>query len=469
MSNGCSTEVKPRTATKRATETVTPKRQDPKLRELESQFAAIDRTQAIVHFDLAGCVLGANDNFLRVMGYEEAEIVGRHHATFCPPSFTETHEYREFWHRLSRGQFECGEFRRRTKDGREVWLRASYAPVLDERGKAIKVTKFATDVTADKVRQLRFESNAAAVDLAQATIEFDLAGNIICANENFLSTMGYSLHEIAGKHHSIFCSPSVLESKAYTDFWRALARGDAQQGRFHRIGKFGRDVHIQASYSPIRNLKGDVCGVIKHAYDITAQVKLEETIAEKSTSMSVLVHDLSGAIATIDTGAGTARNLAIETEKAADRGAAAVERAIEAIELMQQSAKQVKDAVAVIRLIANQTNLLAFNAAIEAARAGEHGVGFSFVAEEVRKLAESSAQAAEEIAKILDESSSRVAVGTERSETARLAFREITDCVSRTNQAIIAIAESADQQQKVSSDVVDLITSLVRSTHDKAA
>jgi methyl-accepting chemotaxis protein len=433
--------------------------------DFEGKVNAINRAQAVIEFTPEGMILEANDNFLSTTGYRREDVIGKHHKIFCDAELVGSPEYARFWADLAHGEFIAGDFRRRDKDGDEVWVQATYNPIFDALGNVVKVVKFATNITERKKAAIEGKSRAQAVDRSLATIEFSLDGEILTANDNFLSTMGYSLREIQGRHHSMFCDPTHLKSKEYGDFWRALGRGEGQSGRFHRIGKYDRDVFIQASYSPVFDLQGNPCRVIKYAYDVTDQVMLERKIAGKTEEMQEVVGHLSDAIRTISDGACSATGLASETQSAADRGTSAIEGTIESMELMAASSKKIASIVDVIGDLAGQTNLLAFNAAIEAARAGEHGVGFSIVAEEVRKLAERSASAAEEINRLIGESSERVVQGTDRSRSARAAFESIAGCVEKTTHAISGIAESVGAQRETSRQVVAMIDELATSTH----
>ena len=149
-----------------------------------------------------------------------------------------------------------GEFKRIAKGGREVWIRATVNPILDLCGTPYKLVTYAMDVTEDKLKSIETENRLEAIERSQATIEFDLDGNVLTANHNFLAVMGYTLREIVGQHHSMFCLPEYLKTQEYGDFWRRLNSGETHSGRFHRLGKYGRDVHIQASYSAVRDLSG---------------------------------------------------------------------------------------------------------------------------------------------------------------------------------------------------------------------
>lgn len=439
---------------------VAPCPDDDALRELLGKYAAIDRTQAVIEFALDGTVQQANRNFLALMGYGLDEIRGRHHRLFCEPEQVRDPGYERFWESLARGEAHSGEYCRLAKDGRAVWIRATYAPILDARGAPVKVVKFATDVTADRMRNAEFESRDAAIGRAQAVIEFDLDGHVLSANDNFLRTMGYSLREVVGQHHSTFCTQDYRTSVEYRDFWLRLGRGELLSGRYHRVGKYGRDVWLQASYNPVLDLRGRPVKVVKYAHDVTDAATMERRVAVKSAEMTTLVRRLSESIDDIGRSSESASTLAVETQRDARAGFDALGKSIEAIDRIQQSAVSISEIVGVIGEIASQTHLLAFNAAIEAARAGEHGVGFSVVATEVRKLAERSAEAAREISRLIGESTARVEQGSLVSAEAKRAFEHIVDSVGRTVGSIERIAEATQAQQAVSRGVDSLIAEL---------
>ncbi|CCH89234.1 Methyl-accepting chemotaxis transducer/sensory box protein [Modestobacter italicus] len=428
--------------------------------EYNGKVTAMDRAQAVIEFDLDGTVLTANANFLAALGYTLAEVQGKHHRIFCDPAYTTTEEYRDFWEKLSSGDFHTGEYRRLHKNGQDVWIQASYNPILDDTGRPFKVVKFASDVTQTKLRNAEIEARVNAVDRAQAVIEFDLDGNVLSANENFLRTMGYSQREILGHHHSEFCADDYIRSPEYRDFWLRLGKGEVLAGRFHRKGKYGRDVHIQATYNPILDLSGRPFKVVKFAYDVTAEVEREMRIASGTKEMTTSVRNLSASIEDIARSSQTATGLATETQDNARQGVEALRASLEAIALIQKSSNSITEIVRVMGEIANQTNLLAFNASIEAARAGEHGVGFSIVAGEVRKLAERSFEASQQIGKLIEESAERVAQGSHVSKRAESAFEQIVSSVTRTNETIHSISASTQLQQAASREVDELIAQL---------
>ena len=435
-----------------------------KLAQLDAaaKIAAIDRAQAVIEFDLQGHVLQANANFLELMGYQFEEIKGRHHRLFVDAEEAATPAYQAFWERLGRGEFESAEYRRVGKGGREVWIRASYNPVFDPLGRPLKVVKFASDVTAAKLRAAEFEAKVAAIDLGQAVIEFDLDGKVLQANRNFLVAMGYTLREVQGHHHSIFCTAEYTQSPEYRDFWLKLGEGQFVSGRFHRVGKFSRDVWIQATYNPIFDLNGKVSKIVKFAYDVSNEVQLERSIASQSAHMQKSVQGLVQSITAIAANSGVAAEMAQESASAAQSGFDALQKSIAAIGAIQTSSSRVTEIVRVIGDIASQTNLLAFNAAIEAARAGAHGVGFSVVAGKVRRLAERSSAAAREINALIDESVQQVERGASVSANAARSFEGIQSSVTRTGASVSAIAAAAEEQRRMAGEVSELIQALTR-------
>ena len=268
--------------------------------EYEGKVGAISRSQAVIEFDLSGHIVSANENFLGATGYELDEIVGQHHRMFCEPSYAESAEYREFWAALNRGEFLEGQFERRAKGGRELWLQATYNPLFDANGKPRGVVKFASDITEQRNRNADYECKVGAISRSQAVIEFDLSGHIVSANENFLGATGYELDEIVGQHHRMFCEPSYADSTEYRDFWAALNRGEFLSGQFKRQAKGGKELWLQATYNPLFDASGKPRGVVKFASDITEQrqrsAEFEGKIDAISRSQAVIEFDLSGHI-----------------------------------------------------------------------------------------------------------------------------------------------------------------------------
>ena len=252
--------------------------------DLQAINAALNRVQALIEFDLNGIILHANENFLSTVGYTLAEVQGRHHEIFCDPEYVKTAEYKDFWARLSRGEFDRGDYKRMGKGGREVWINASYNPIIDAEGNPYKIIKFATVITDAKIKNAEYQSKVAAMSKAQAVIEFDMSGHVMCANENFLNVMGYTIDDIRGEHHRMFCEPEYSTGTDYKRFWQKLNRGEFDSGRYKRIGNNGKPVWIQATYNPILDLNGVPYKVVKFATDITAQVELETSVAAQAAS-----------------------------------------------------------------------------------------------------------------------------------------------------------------------------------------
>jgi methyl-accepting chemotaxis protein len=273
------------------------------LADLQGQLVAISKAQAVIEFQLDGTIITANDNFLNTVGYRLEEIKGQHHSMFVEPTYRAGDEYRRFWEKLGRGEYDANQYKRIAKGGREVWIQGSYNPIFDANGKPYKVVKYATDLTAQVLATAESKGQMEAINRAQAVIEFTLDGKILHANDNFLNTLGYRLDEVKGQHHSIFVDAVYRASDDYRRFWEKLARGEYDANQYKRIGKGGREVWIQASYNPIFDASGKPYKVVKYATDITAQVKLsremEESVAQTQEIIKAAVDgDLGGRLDT---------------------------------------------------------------------------------------------------------------------------------------------------------------------------
>ena len=246
--------------------------------DLRGQLAAIGKSQAVIEFSLDGRILNANENFLLATGYSLDEVRGQHHSMFVDPAYRQSLEYRMFWDKLGRGEYDSGQYKRVAKGGREIWIQASYNPIFDAKGKPFKVVKYASDVTVQKQQAADFAGQLSAISKAQAVIEFTLDGKIISANENFLKTVGYTQEEVFGQHHRMFVDPDYRESAEYRLFWEKLGRGEYDAGQYKRFGKNQREIWLQASYNPIFDLNGKPFKVVKYATDITTQIHAAQAL-----------------------------------------------------------------------------------------------------------------------------------------------------------------------------------------------
>lgn len=430
------------------------------LSELQSVRHAIDKSRAVIEFDLKGYVVNANEQFLQIFGYQLDEIKGRHHRIFCDPAEAASADYLAFWERLRMDDFQAGQYCRISKEGKEVWIQATYNPIMGSDGKPYKIMKFASDISQERLLQTETRGKMEALNRSQAIIEFDLEGNILHANSNFLRSLGYTEAEVSGKHHSMFCEEQYVHSADYRNFWADLGEGKFKSDRYKRLAKHGAEVWIQATYNPILDRHGRAYKIVKFAVDVTEQVELEEAIHEKIRDMIGVLQNLTRSIESIASSSHSSSSLAQKTQSGAAEGSVLLAKTREAIVAIENSSVSIQNITRTISDISNQTHLLAFNAAIEAARAGEHGLGFSVVADEVRKLAEKSAVAAQEISTLINQAVDRVKDGSRLSEDVQSQFSTIVELVQNTSSSILAISDATTDQVSATEQVSGLLHDL---------
>jgi methyl-accepting chemotaxis protein len=449
---------------------------DSKEAAADSAFVqALNRSQAVIEFKMDGTVLSANQNFLDLMGYTLEEIKGKHHSIFVEANERDSESYKVFWDELRKGVFKTAQYKRLSKGGREVWIEASYNPVLDSNGDAQRVVKIASDVTLEKSVYVDLNGKIEAISRSQAVIEFEIDGRVITANKNFLELMGYSLEEIQGRHHSLFVAPAEKQSAEYVDFWRKLAEGEFQSKQFRRFAKGGGEVWIEASYNPVRDLKGNVVKVVKFATDLTPRKRENAALADQfDHSVKSLVATLSQTASTMENAAQALAAAANQTNAQSLMVSSAAEELMVSIEEISReinsTARAAESAVGQIRAwdemgasllaasmqigdfsklingIASKTTLLSLNATIEAARAGEAGKGFAVVANEVKSLANQTTSAVNEI-DLQTRAIKAASRGTADS------IKEIGRMIAQVSESNVSISSGMEEQAAATKEV----------------
>jgi len=408
------------------------------VRGLEGMVAAIERSQAVIEFELDGTIVRANQNFLSTLGYAASEVVGRKHAMFVDPSEASSQAYRDFWATLNRGEFVATRFRRLGKGGREVWIQASYNPILDASGKPVRVVKFATDITAEQERVRAEAERNAAVAREQETVVDRLGAGLKRLSEGDLTAR-------------ISDGMDGAYARVRDDFNRAV----------ETLGGVIASV-LQAS----RTLGAGSDEIASASDDLSRRTEqqaasLEETAAALDQITATVKRSAQGAKQAFDVASGA--------RSEAQRSGTVVQEAVAAMHDIQESAGKISSIIGVIDEIAFQTNLLALNAGVEAARAGDAGRGFAVVAAEVRALAQRSAEAAKEIKALISASSDQVNRGVGLVGETGKALSAIVERVAEIDGLVSEIAASAQEQATGLSQVNSAVNQMDQVTQQNAA
>ncbi|MFM4720390.1 methyl-accepting chemotaxis protein [Aeromonas bivalvium] len=405
---------------------------------LDAFEQAIQSQAPYIQFTPDGIVTFVNDRFLAIVGYGRDEVLGQHHSTLCFPDDVKTRDYEVLWQDLRKGTFRSGRFIRQAKSGQAVWLEATYFPIVVE-GKVVRVAKVASDVTQQQSSLERSQALLAALDKSLAVIDFEPDGTVITANQNFLHCFGYRLEEVAGQHHRLFCDDDFY--RQHPHFWRDLGAGTIQSGLFMRLGHQGQKIWLEATYNPIFNHEGKVVKIIKLASDITERVEQALSVREAAKKACAIA---SETVASADKGREVIDKV-LDTSRHIN---SSVNEVTQQIERLNQQSRSIESIISTISGIADQTNLLALNAAIEAARAGEQGRGFAVVADEVRQLAARTSSSTNEIVSVIKLNS------------------QITSTITQTVSVVSDKAMAGQEQANIVSAVIKEIIEDANSVSD---
>jgi methyl-accepting chemotaxis protein len=406
------------------------------LMELRQVRDGLGHEMLTLSIDSTFKIIACNDNFAQVLGYTQDQLLGRAMAEIVPSYVSKLPCFHNFRAAVAAGKSITDDYRYLHSDGSLVWIHAHWQPVVDASGNLSRVACYATNITS---RLEQASENASFIDAllrSTAVIEFDLSGHVLKANDQFLKAMGYSLGQAKGSHHRVFCKPEDTTSQKYKDFWATLNRGEFVAGRFERIDSRGQTIWLEATYNPVYDSEGTLCKVVKFATVVTDQVAREQEVSKAAQtafeiSQQTDVSAQRGAVVVNDT-MHTMRKIAVDMQAASG-----------GVEALGRQSLLISSIIQTISSIAQQTNLLALNAAIEAARAGEQGRGFAVVADEVRQLAGRTSMATEEIATVVLQNQKLVNETVGEMANSKTQAEQGLELATQAGQVIVEIQDGA--------------------------
>ncbi|ATQ43602.1 methyl-accepting chemotaxis protein [Caulobacter mirabilis] len=408
-----------------------------RVKDLEAQVAAMDRSQAVIEFQLDGTVIKANGNFLQTLGYSLDEIVGRHHSMFCPPDYAASQDYRDFWRQLNNGEFFANKYLRHGKGGREIWIQATYNPVMDETGRPYKVIKFASDITAVELERIENDARRGSEEEQKAVV----------------SHLADGLGRLA---------KGDLTAEIVVDF----------AGGYQQL-KLDFNAAVQSLRTAMASISDATTGIDAGSNEIAGAAddlsKRTEQQAARLEETAAALDEITATVKRSASGAQQAAQVVNTAREDAERSGEVVRDAVSAMGSIENSSKEISQIIGVIDEIAFQTNLLALNAGVEAARAGDAGRGFAVVASEVRALAQRSAEAAKEIKTLISASTQQVGQGVQLVGKTGEALVAIVNKVAEIQGLVGEISASAQEQATALADINETVNQMDQMTQQNAA